>query len=57
MNQEATPLPSIWLLVFGMAIGVCSGLMGIDGGVLLVPGLILLFGFSQPEAQGTSLAG
>lgn len=49
-------MPSIWLLVFGMAIGVCSGLMGIGGGVLLVPGLILLFGFSQPEAQGTSLA-
>lgn len=46
----------IWLFVFGLAIGVCSGLMGIGGGVLLVPGLMVLFGFSQPEAQGTSLA-
>jgi uncharacterized membrane protein YfcA len=44
------------LLLFGMAIGLVSGLMGIGGGVLLVPGLILLFGFTQAEAQGTSLA-
>jgi uncharacterized membrane protein YfcA len=37
----------IWLLFFGVAIGVVSGLLGIGGGVLLIPGLILLFGFSQ----------
>lgn len=46
----------ILLLVFGAAVGVLSGLLGIGGGVVLVPGLILLFGFSQSEAQGTSLA-
>lgn len=48
----------LWLglLLFGVAIGMLSGLLGIGGGVLLVPGLILLFGLSQPEAQGTSLA-
>lgn len=45
-----------WLLLFGIAIGIFSGLLGIGGGILLVPGLMLLFGFSQPEAQGTSLA-
>ena len=45
-----------WLLLFGVAIGVVSGLLGIGGGVLLIPGLVLLFGFSQVEAQGTSLA-
>lgn len=44
------------LLLFGVAVGVLSGLLGIGGGVALVPGLMLLFGFSQPEAQGTSLA-
>ena len=44
------------LFLFGCAIGVMSGLLGIGGGVLLVPGLMLLFGFTQPEAQGTSLA-
>jgi len=45
-----------WLLVFGVAIGVVSGLLGIGGGILLIPGLMLLFGYSQAEAQGTSLA-
>jgi uncharacterized membrane protein YfcA len=44
------------LLVFGVVIGVVSGLLGIGGGVLLIPGLVFLFGFSQAEAQGTSLA-
>jgi uncharacterized membrane protein YfcA len=46
----------IWLLAFGVAIGTISGVLGIGGGVLLIPGLMLLFGFTQPEAQGTSLA-
>jgi uncharacterized membrane protein YfcA len=44
------------LFLFGVGVGVLSGLLGIGGGVVLVPGLILLFGFSQAEAQGTSLA-
>ncbi|MFO0817003.1 MAG: sulfite exporter TauE/SafE family protein [Pirellulales bacterium] len=48
----------IWiaLLLFGVAIGVASGLLGIGGGILLIPGLMILFGYSQAEAQGTSLA-
>lgn len=45
-----------WLLLFGAIIGAISGLLGIGGGVLLIPGLVLLFGFTQTEAQGTSLA-
>jgi uncharacterized membrane protein YfcA len=44
------------LFAFGVAIGIFSGVLGIGGGVLLVPGLVLMFGFSQGEAQGTSLA-
>jgi len=48
----------LWLLLFlfGLGIGVLSGLLGIGGGIVLVPGLIFLFGFTQAEAQGTSLA-
>jgi len=40
----------------GLMIGVLSGLIGIGGGVLLVPLLVIGFGFSQQVAQGTSLA-
>jgi uncharacterized membrane protein YfcA len=36
-------------------VGVCGGLVGIGGGALLVPLLVLLFGFDQHWAQGTSL--
>lgn len=49
-------MSTLWLLIFGVFIGVLSGLLGIGGGILLIPGLIYLFGFSQAQAQGTSLA-
>lgn len=48
-----TPLS---LLLVGAAVGVLSGMLGIGGGIVLVPALVLLFGLSQTEAQGTSLA-
>jgi uncharacterized membrane protein YfcA len=46
---------SMALFVFGLGVGALSGLLGIGGGIVLVPGLVFLFGFSQQEAQGTSL--
>ncbi len=50
-------LPSIFfLLLIGLAAGIVSGLFGIGGGVLIVPGLAFLLGFSQHMATGTSLA-
>ena len=55
-KQEPEAVNLFLLFLFGVGIGVLSGLLGIGGGVLLVPGLIVLFGFSQVEAQGTSLA-
>lgn len=45
----------IILIIIGLAAGIMSGLVGIGGGVVMVPMLIWL-GFSQHEAQGTSLA-
>jgi len=47
---------TIFLLLIGIVAGIASGLFGIGGGVLIVPGLVFLLGFSQHMATGTSLA-
>jgi len=43
-------------LLLGLAAGVLSGLVGIGGGIIIVPALVLFFGLSQHQAQGTTLA-
>ena len=43
-------------LLLGLFAGTLSGIIGIGGGVLIVPALVFLFHFSQHKAQGTSLA-
>lgn len=43
-------------VILGLVAGVLSGLIGVGGGVIIVPALVLLFGLSQHEAQGTTLA-
>lgn len=43
-------------VVLGLAAGILSGLLGIGGGILIVPALVLVFGLSQHLAQGTTLA-
>ncbi len=43
-------------LVLGLFAGTLSGLVGIGGGVIIVPALIFLFKFSQHSAQGTTIA-
>jgi len=46
-----------WMvLLLGFLVGVISGIIGIGGGVILIPALIWLLGMSQRKAQGTSLA-
>jgi uncharacterized membrane protein YfcA len=49
-------LSTVFLLLIGIVAGIASGLFGIGGGVLIVPGLVFLLGFSQHTATGTSLA-
>lgn len=44
------------LVVIGLLAGIFSGFMGVGGGVIMIPLMILLLGFNQHEAQGTSLA-
>jgi uncharacterized membrane protein YfcA len=46
----------ITLLAIGLVAGVLSGIFGIGGGVLIVPALMYLLGYSQKMAIGTSLA-
>jgi uncharacterized protein len=43
-------------IVLGIIAGLLSGLIGIGGGVIIVPALLFIFGFSQHQAQGTTLA-
>lgn len=45
----------ILLVCIGLAAGFLSGLIGIGGGIIIVPALVALAGFSQKMAQGTSL--
>ncbi|MBS1489404.1 MAG: sulfite exporter TauE/SafE family protein [Bacteroidetes bacterium] len=44
------------LLGLGCAAGIISGLIGIGGGVILIPSLIFILGYSQHTAEGTTLA-
>jgi uncharacterized membrane protein YfcA len=45
----------VMLLLIGLAAGMLSGLIGVGGGIIIVPALIFFLGFNQHEAQGTSL--
>lgn len=46
----------LMLIVAGLLAGIISGTLGVGGGILIVPALVFILGFSQHEAQGTSLA-
>jgi len=43
------------LLALGLAAGILSGMVGIGGGIIIVPALVYFLGFSQHSAQGTVL--
>ena len=47
--------PISWI-VLGLGAGVLGGLLGIGGGLVMIPAMIYLFGMTQHQAQGTSLA-
>jgi len=44
------------LLVIGLVAGAFGGMVGIGGGLIMIPALVLLAGLTQHEAVGTSLA-
>lgn len=50
-------LSSVLILVtIGVLAGALSGFVGVGGGIIMVPALVWMLGYSQHQAQGTSLA-
>jgi len=44
------------LLLIGLGAGILAGIFGVGGGIIIVPALVYLMGYSQHKATGTSLA-
>jgi uncharacterized protein len=43
------------IILIGLAAGILSGLVGVGGGIILVPALVYFLHYTQHQAQGTSL--
>jgi uncharacterized protein len=54
--MEMTFSTILILVVVGIAAGMLSGMVGIGGGIVIVPALVYILAFSQKTAQGTTLA-
>lgn len=54
-KKNMEPQTIIILLLIGLGAGILSGLVGVGGGIIIVPSLVFFLGFSQKMAQGTSL--
>jgi uncharacterized protein len=50
------PAMTYLYLLLGLVVGVFSGIVGIGGGIMIIPALVYFFHMSQHKAQGTSLA-
>jgi uncharacterized membrane protein YfcA len=44
------------ILVIGVITGAFAGMLGVGGGIIVIPALVMIMGLSQQTAQGTSLA-
>lgn len=43
-------------IALGLIAGIASGILGIGGGTILIPAMVFIFGLTQHQAQGTTLA-
>jgi uncharacterized protein len=58
MQSKTIPMTTqviLLLSIIGLFAGMLSGLIGVGGGIIIVPALIYFLGMTQHEAQGTSL--
>jgi uncharacterized protein len=58
MERKPTKMTTqifILLILIGLFAGILSGMVGVGGGIIIVPALVYFLGFSQHEAAGTSL--
>ncbi len=49
-------MAQVLYIILGLIAGVLSGMLGIGGGIVLIPALVFIFGLTQHQAQGTTLA-
>ena len=54
-SADVTVVTGALLLAVGIVAGILAGLLGVGGGIVMVPALVLLLSVSQPVAKGTSL--
>ena len=55
IRQKMTIQIILTVLIIGLAAGMLSGLVGVGGGIIMVPALIFFLHYNQHQAQGTSL--
>jgi uncharacterized membrane protein YfcA len=49
-------MSQVLYIILGLIAGIFGGMFGIGGGTILIPALVFLFGLTQHQAQGTTLA-
>jgi uncharacterized membrane protein YfcA len=55
LNKNKSMNEILILLIIGLAAGFLSGMVGVGGGIIIVPALVYFLGFNQHQAQGTTL--
>jgi uncharacterized membrane protein YfcA len=54
-KKQMTAELIVIVLIIGLAAGMLSGLVGVGGGIIMVPALVWFLNYTQHQAQGTSL--
>ena len=55
-ERKMTTETILIVITIGLAAGILGGMVGVGGGIVMVPAMVFFLAFSQQKAQGTSLA-